>query len=135
MAQLDRLWRALKLIGSARDLALEKRRYQWEVEPPNTFFLNAEHADIHLKPHDEARILTSIELRGSFAWQVATDQDEAGVYIIARRKAIVGSIGRGRFDVLLPRGIHMSLRLENCRLHMDDLNGDIEFPPDVYESP
>lgn len=135
MAQLAGLRRALKLLGAARDLAVEKRRYQWDVEAPNTFFLNAEHADIHLKPHDEARAVATIELRGAFAWQVATDQDEAGVYIIVRRKAIVGSIGRGRFDVLLPRGIHISLKLENCRLCMDDLNGDIELPPDLYESP
>ena len=129
------LWRALKWLGAARDLAVEKRRYQWDVQPPNTFFLDAEQADIHLKPHDEARILASIELRGGFAWQVATDQDEAGVYIIARRKSIVGSIGRGRFDVSLPRGLHISLKLENCRLRMDGLHGEVEFPPDVYESP
>ncbi|MCY4464528.1 MAG: hypothetical protein OXE46_03220 [Chloroflexi bacterium] len=135
MAQLERLWRALKLLGAARDLAVEKRQYRWDIKPPNTFYLKAEHADIHLRPHDEARILTTIELRGGFGWQIATDQDEAGVYIIARRKPIVGSIGRGRFSVLLPPGIHISLKLEHCRLRMDNLNGGIEFPPDVYESP
>ena len=135
MAQLNGLWRALKLLGAARDLAVEKRRYQWDVKPPITFFLSAEHADIHLRPHDEARILTTIELRGGFGWQVATEQDEAGVYIIARRKPVVGSIGRARFSVLLPPGIHISLKLQHCRLRMDDLNGDIEFPPDLYESP
>ncbi|MCY4145409.1 MAG: hypothetical protein OXE95_03445 [Chloroflexi bacterium] len=134
MAQLDRLGDALKLLGAARNLAVEKRRYQWDVQPPNTFFLHAEHADIHLKPHDQARAVATIELRGGFVWQVATEQDAAGVYIIARRKRLVGNVGLGRFTVLLPPGIHISLKLTNCRLRMDGLNGDIDFPPSLYES-
>ncbi|MXX82609.1 MAG: hypothetical protein F4Y70_03940 [Chloroflexi bacterium] len=135
MARLGGLWRALNLLGSARDLAVERRRYEWAVQPPKSLFLAVEQSDIHLKPHDEARIVATIELRGGFSWQIATDQDEAGVYIIARRKAIVGSIGRGKLHILLPPGLRLSLALAHCRLRMDDLNGEIEFPPDVYESP
>ena len=79
MARLGGLWRALNLLGSARDLAVERRRYEWAVQPPKSLFLAVEQSDIHLKPHDEARIVATIELRGGFGWQIATDQDEAGV--------------------------------------------------------
>ncbi len=135
MAQLGRLWRALNLLGAARDLAIEKRRYEWDTLASKTFYLNAERADIHLQAHDEAHILTTIELRGGFAWQIATDQDEAGVYIIARRKAIIGSIARAKIAVWLPPSLHITLELANCRLCMDELRGKIELPPELYESP
>ena len=131
-ARRHSLLRALKTAGAAWDLAVQKRRYQWEVAPPNTFFLHAEHADIRLRPHDQPLILASIELRGGFGWALESQQDEAGVYIIARRKPLVGKVARGKFDIQLPRGLHISLRLTDCQLRLDELDADIDLAPDLY---
>ncbi len=135
MSRTDRLWRAFKLLGAAWDLTVQKRRYQWDVRSPNTLFLQAENADIRLAPHDKSQILATIELRGGIGWQLTTEQDKAGVYIIARRKALIGSIARGKFTLWLPRGLHISLRLTACQLRLDDLHASIDFAPDLYESP
>ena len=132
-APFDRLRDALRLAGAARDLAIEKRRYSWDATPPNAFYLQAEQAEIRLSPHDESRIDAAIELRGRFAWQLAAEQDEAGVYIIARRKAVVGSLARLRIHALLPPGLHISLKLHDCQLRLDDLHAELDFSPDLYE--
>ena len=134
MARMANLRDALKLAGAARDLAVEKRRYSWDVTPPATFYLQAGHADIRLSQNDESRIDATIELRGGFAWQLAAEQDEAGVYIIARRKAVLGSLARLRIHAHLPPGLTISLKLHNCQLRLDDLHGELDFPPDLYES-
>ena len=134
MARMANLRDALKLADAARDLAVEKRRYHWDVAPPATFYLQAERAEIRLSPHDEARIDATIELRGGFAWQLATERDEAGVYIVARRKAVLGTLARLRIHAHLPPGLHISLKLHNCQLRLDDLHGELDFPPDLYES-
>ena len=134
MARMANLRDALKLAGAARDLAVERRRYNWDVTPPATFYLQAEHADIRLSQNDESRIDATIELRGRFAWQLAAEQDEAGVYIIARRKAVLGSLARLRIHAHLPPGLTISLKLHNCQLRLDDLHGELDFPPDLYES-
>ena len=67
--------------------------------------------------------------RAGFGWQLATDQDEAGVYIIARRKALIGSIGRAKFDIKLPEQAHISLNLKNCQVCLAELNRALELPP------
>ncbi len=129
MRQLDSLRTALRLVGSMRDFALETRQFQWQAGAPNTFFLSAQQADIRLASHESERILATIRLQAGFGWQLSTDQDAAGVYIIARRKALVSGIARARFDIKLPRGLHVSLKLERCRLCLDNLDLDLEFLP------
>ncbi len=129
MRHLGNIWNAIKLVSSARDLALETRRFEWTVSIPNTFFLQAEHCDINLSWHDGDQVLAKLELQAGFGWQWTTDQDDAGVYIVARRKPLIGSIGRGKFSFTLPHGIHISLKLENCQLCCDRLHTSLELPP------
>ncbi len=133
MQHLGKLWKAISLVSSARDLGLERRSFQWEVGAPNTFFLQAEQADIRLSKQEGSQILAKIELRAGFGWQLATDQDEAGVYIVARRKPVVGSIARAKFDIILPPDIHIALKLENCQLCLNDVTAVLDFPPEVLE--
>ena len=135
MSRRDKLGSAIKLAGAAWDLSVQKRRYQWDVAPPNSLYLEAEQALVHLSPHDKAQILAAIELRGGIGWQLRTDQDAAGVYIIARRKSLLGSIAGGKFRLWIPRGLHISLRLTACQLRLDDLDASIDFAPDLYEKP
>lgn len=129
MQRLARIWNAVKLLSSARDLAIETRRLEWNVTLPNTFFLQAEHCDISLSWHDQPKLMANLELQAGFSWQWTTDQDEAGVYIVARRKPLIGSIGRGKFAFTLPHGAHISLKLDSCQLCCIDLHTSLELPP------
>ena len=129
MRMLDNAWKALKLVGAARELAIETRRFNWEVATRTTFFLQAEYADIRLATHGRHQILAKIELQAGFGWQLVTDKDDAGVYIVARRKPLIGSIGRSKFDIALPDDVHISLKLEHCQLCLDDLNTSLDFAP------
>ena len=131
---LDSAWKAFKLLGAARELAIETRRFNWDVAPGATFFLQAEHAAITLATHEAPEILARVELGAGFGWQLLTDQDEAGVYIIARRKQLIGGIGRSRFDIVLPKDAHLSLKLEQCRLCLVDLTASLDWPPFSLES-
>lgn len=133
MRLLDNAWKALKLVGAARELAIETRRFNWDIAPGGTFFLQAEHADIRLVTHHRPEVLAKVELQAGFGWQLLADQDEAGVYIIARRRQLIGSIGRCSFDITLPDDLHLSLNLEYCRLCLDDLTTSLELPPFASE--
>ena len=125
----DSAWKALKLVGAARELAIDTRRFHWEVAPGSTFFLQAETADISLRTHQLAEVRATIELQAGFGWQLLTEQDEAGVYIIARRKPLLGSIGRCRFDITIPQDAHISFKLEQCQVCFVDLNTALDLPP------
>lgn len=128
MRLMDNIWKALKLVGAARDLALETRRFRWEAAARTTLYLEAEHADIRLSAHDQREVQARIELQAGFGWQLATDQDRAGVYIVARRKPLIGALGRGQFDLVVPADLRLSLKLQDCLLSLDGLSASLEFP-------
>ncbi len=129
MRHLGNFRKALGLFGAARDLAIETRRYEWELLMPNSFYLEAENADIRFSCHEFSRIQATVELQAGFGWRLATDQDDAGVYMVARRKPLVGALARARITVTLPAEVHLRLKLERCRLSLLDLNAQLEFAP------
>ena len=134
MQRFENLWKAVNLVSSVRDLAVESKTYQWDVAPPITFFLDVEYGDVRLKRHNKSVISASIELQAGFGWQIVTDQDPAGVYIVARRKPLIGTMGRGKFEVILPHDVHITLKLEQCQLILDDLNTTLDFPPQTLST-
>ncbi|MCY3834421.1 MAG: hypothetical protein OXG85_15525 [Chloroflexi bacterium] len=128
MRLMGNLWKALKLVGAARDLAIESRRFRWEAAARTTLYLEAEHADIRLSAHDQREVQARIELQAGFGWQLVTDQDLAGVYIVARRKPLIGTFGRGQFEIVVPADLHLSLKLRDCLLCLDGLSASLDFP-------
>lgn len=129
MRHLSQLRKAFHLFSTVRDWTSETRRFQWEVASPNTLYLDAEYADIRLSARDSRHIQAKVELRARFGWQLATDQDEAGVYIVARRKRLIGAIGRAKVSISLPPDVHISLKLSHCLLCLVDLNSALDFDP------
>ena len=129
MRHVDKFWKALDLLSSARDLTRETTTYRWQVEPPNTFYIDAEYADISLSRQEGVEILATVKLQAAFSWQIATQQDKAGVYMVARRKPLIGSIGRGSFQIRVPSDVHVSLKLQHCQLCLNDQLCELELPP------
>ncbi len=134
MRHLGNLWKAANLLNAARELAVETQGFQWDITTPNTLFVQAEQSNIRLALHDQPQILAKVELRSGFGWQMTTDQDDAGVYIVAKRKPVIGSIARGKFHFTLPRGVHISLKLTQCQLCFDDLTASLDLPPFLLEA-
>ncbi|MYD11554.1 MAG: hypothetical protein F4X02_16105 [Chloroflexi bacterium] len=134
MRHLGNIAKAARLLVAARDLAVESQRFRWEVAIPSTLFLQAEQSDIRLAFHDQPQILATAELRAGFGWQLTTDQDAAGVYVVALRKPVIGSIARGKFTFHCPRGIYLSLKLQQCRLRFDDMTATLDLPPFLLET-
>jgi len=122
---------SLRFLAAARNLALERRRMIWNIEAPGTFFLAAEHASITVQWHDRAQAQARMELQASFAWQIVSEQDASGLYIVARRRSLLGGRGRAKLDFTLPRGLHLSLDLQHCELRLQDTQLHIELSPSV----
>lgn len=129
MQHLENLWKAVNVVSSVRDLAVDSKQYQWDVTSSLTFFLHVEYASVVIKRHTLPKILAQVELQTGFGWQMVTDQDDAGVYIVAKRKPLIGSMGRGKFTITVPYDVHVTLKLERCQLTLDDLNTQLDLPP------
>ncbi len=131
MRKLNKLRGALDLVLSIRDLTIVSRNYQWEVRAPSSFYLEAEFAEVNLSRSEDNQLYVNVRLRASMSWKLTTERDEAGVYVVIRRKPLIGNIGRARFNVRVPRGVHISLQLENSLLCLNDLVRTLDLPPET----
>lgn len=133
MQKLDSLWKLVNVAASVRDMAQETRQYRFVVAPHSTLYLHTESAHISLQRSDNPELLIQTELQGGFGWRVATEQDELGVYVVAKRRAVVGGLSSARFSITAPHTLQLAFKLEQCHLELRDLTGFIRLPQDIIK--
>ena len=132
-ARLNTLWQAVRVAADLRDMTRARRTFVFHVPTSITFFLRAENADVRIFRWDAPRVEVRTLLEGSFGWRVATDQDEAGVYVVAHRRRLVGEFSSALFDVVVPHDTHLVLKLDNGKVSLAHVNGTLHVPPPHHE--
>jgi hypothetical protein len=69
------------------------------------------------------------QLQAAFGWRVATDQDDAGVYVVARRRPVVGTLSSALFSILVPQDAYLILKLADGRVTLNHIDGTLQVPP------
>lgn len=127
--RLNALWQVVNTAAKMTELTQQSRTYHFAVSQPITFYLQAENAEVRVGRWDMAQIKVTVRLRAAFGWRVATDQDEAGVYVVAKGRTMMGGLLRARFDVLVPENVYVMLKLESSRIVLENVDGTLELPP------
>ncbi|MDX2075688.1 MAG: hypothetical protein SFZ02_04615 [bacterium] len=135
MQHINRLWQMVSAANTLRDMAQKTKTYYFAIQPHMTFYLHIADAEVELIRWERPMIEMTVRLDGVFGWKVAVDQDEAGVYVAARRRPIVGEISYGRFEVRCPRETYNIFRLEGCKLTLNDVTGEFHLPTHKVDSP
>ncbi|MCD4684812.1 MAG: hypothetical protein K8S97_02610, partial [Anaerolineae bacterium] len=121
----NRLFRTAMRIGgrSAVDTALSaavsampgttERLYTqvFNVTPPTTVYLRASHCRVTIRPTHDKKVTLEATMQRAFGVEFASDQDEAGVYIVVRRKPIVGTVTRADLTLIVPQETRLALHL------------------------
>lgn len=128
MQHLETLWKVINAAGTVRDIAQETKTLQFTVTSQTTFYLHVEYAAVTIAHHHATTIEVDAALQAGFGWRLHSDQDEAGVYVVAKRRAIVGGVSRGKFVIRIPHGTYLALRLEHCSLTLDEVNTTLQLP-------
>jgi len=126
---LDTLWKVISAASTVRDLAQETKSYEFLIEPAITFYLHVEYASVQLKRWNQPKITIAAQLQAGFGWRVATDQDEVGVYFVAKRRAVVGNLSRAQFTIRVPHETYLVFKLQNSAFTFDSLNHTLQIPP------
>lgn len=125
-------WNTFRKLTSAlstvHDIAYETKRYTFTLTEPATFYLDAEQSEVNLRRWDKPIIQVDVRLQAGFGWRVLAEQDEAGVYVIAKRRPIVGTVSSGLFSVALPVDVDIVLKLNQGTVQLNDVSGMIEIP-------
>jgi hypothetical protein len=129
MQHLNTLTQLVNAASSVVELARSAQTYVFNVTSNATCYIHVSDGEVRIARRNAPQIEIAAQLQAPFAWRVAAEQDEAGVYLVALRRPVVGAVGGASFLVTVPEHAYVALRLERSRLSLEDVNGLIELPP------
>jgi hypothetical protein len=129
MQRLNTLWQVVNAASSVREITQRSKTFHFAVREPITFYLRAENAIVQVVRWAKPLVEVQTRLQPAFGWRIAADQDDAGVYIAAKRRVVVGGISTARFHVAVPHPTYLVLRLDGGSLLLDNLTGTLHIPP------
>jgi len=100
----------------------------FEVALPTTVYIRASNVEVTVCREPGTRVELSAQLRGSFGWELAAEQDSAGVYIVAKRKRVVGALSAGRFTVTVPPQANLVFHLTPGEIRFVEIDGKLTIP-------
>ncbi len=131
MENLSNLWQLVNTASALTEVARKAQTFTFMVGADITFYLQLEYATVRITRWMQPKVELALQLRAPFGWRVATDQDDAGVYVVARRRAALRSLAAATLHAHVPYDTHLLLRLEACDLRLDGMSGTLEIaaPP------
>jgi hypothetical protein len=135
MHHLNTLWQLVNAASTVSELARHTQTYRFGVmSGPITLYLQAEYAEVQITRWGQPQVVITAQLQAAFGWRIASDQDEAGVYFVARRRPVVGGLSRALFRVSVPYPTYLVLQLSSGRVLLDEVDGTLDLAPPKIES-
>ncbi|MEW6578223.1 MAG: hypothetical protein AB1435_03405 [Chloroflexota bacterium] len=100
----------------------------FSVSRPVTVYVRGSHCAVSVRQHDAPRVELEANLARSFGVELTAEQDEAGIYIVARRKPVVGTVARMELTLAVPPDTHLAFHLTPGEVSFLNLNGLAQFP-------
>lgn len=126
---LNTLWQVVNAASSVADFARQTQTYTFAVGKAITVYLRAEQANVRVERWSLPKVDVFLQLQAAFGWRVATDQDADGVYVVAKRRLLVGKWSRAAFTLSVPHDAYLILKLTDSNLVLADLEGTFHVPP------
>jgi hypothetical protein len=129
MQHLNMLWQLVNAASTVSELARQSQTYRFGVIGPITLYLRAENAVVQVSRWQQPMVEISAQLQAAFGWRIVTDQDEAGVYFVAKRRVVVGGLSRAVFRVNVPGDTYLILKLHNGHILLEDVDATLNIAP------
>lgn len=123
---------ALELFNTARkipDIARERRVDAYEVPGPTTVYVRASHCRVILRRTTDRRVQIEGDLRQAFGWQWVTERDEAGIYVVLKRKPLVGALSTADLTLVVPPDAYLVFHLTPGSVQLEDFAGRLAVAP------
>ena len=101
---------------------------RFEVTLPTTIYVRASQSQVTVRRQRGTLVELSASLRASFGWELAAEQDEAGVYIVAKRKALMGTLSSANFTLTVPPEANLVFHLTPGSVRIFDIDGKLTIP-------
>lgn len=126
---LNTLWQVVNAASTVADFTRQSQTFTFNVAPAITVYLRAEQAEVRLVRWEQPKVDVFVQLQAAFGWRVATDQNADGVYIVAKRRMLLGNMSRAKFTLTIPYDAYLILKLSQSSLLLTDVDGTMHVPP------
>lgn len=99
----------------------------FNIKLPVTVYVRASHCRVFVRCSEAPKVILEANLYRAFGVELATEQDEAGVYIVARRKPVVGTVSRTELTITVPRESHLALHLTPGDVIFENVEGTVQL--------
>lgn len=99
------------------------------VNPPVTVYVRGSHCRVSVQRHAAPKVIVRAAMQAAFGLELVGEQDEAGVYIVARRKPVMGQLSRADFSITVPGDTALVFHLTPGDVVIEDVDGMLELPP------
>ncbi len=101
---------------------------RFDVRLPTTIYVRASQCDVTVYRQPGSQVELSANLRASFGWDFIAEHDEAGVYVVAKRKPVVGAISSANLTLIVPPEANLVCHLTPGTVHLIDVDGKLNIP-------
>ncbi len=129
MRSLEMLLELAATVRSLPRLTRRRRVAAYEVNGPTTVYIRASHSQVSVQRTAERRVQIECDLRQAFGWQWATERDEAGIYVVLRRKPVVGVFSRADLTLVVPPDAYLVFHLTPGSVRLEDFEGRLSVAP------
>jgi hypothetical protein len=129
MRNLDLALDILATFRSLPDVARRRQVAAYEVDGPITVYVRASHCRVTVQRIMEPRVQVECDLRQAFGWDWVTDRDDAGVYVVLKRKPLMGALSDADLTLLVPPDAYLVFNLTPGSVQLADFDGRVSVAP------
>ncbi len=129
MNKLDTVLQLVSALRAIPDVARERRVVAYEVTKPKTVYVRADHCRVTVQRTLEPRVQIESDLRQAFGWEWLTEQDDAGIYVVLKRKPVVGALSTAALTLVVPVDAYLVFHLTPGSVRLEDFSGKLAVAP------
>jgi hypothetical protein len=101
----------------------------FKVDRPVTVYVRGSHCRVTVRRAVAPQVTLEASMVRAFGLEFATEQDDAGVYIVLKRKPVMGTVSRAEFALTVPYDCHLAFNLTPGDVVLQNPDGLFELPP------
>lgn len=100
----------------------------FNITGSTTVYVRGSNCRVTVTRGEAHKVIVQASLVRAFGLELVAEQDDAGVYIVARQKPVVGALSRAEFSITVPAETYLVFRLTPGDVILHDLDGMLELP-------
>ena len=111
-----------------KELRFRRQVRVFPVSSPVTLYVRGSQCRVAINFHEYDHVEIYASLYAAFGMRLIVEQDEAGVYVIVKRRRILGLFSRSEVNLNVPHYCNLAFDLTPGAVEFQHINGTLEIP-------